>query len=398
MKKSLKIILIVIIILIGLILLDTLQAIIFKNSPIISWKEELSDADSWVDKGILIDTYYCTEEKDIVTVSWEFKGSKFTCPIDNIENDATDYSEVYACLENELGAYIMTEKDDASDIPLTDITDKKEHIEYYKGVKANEKNMYVILKGNVTYEWEVMKDFELYFSKRFPVYQQYFIEDKGIYIFIHNNSNDVKFDEIMNKCNNIINKEDGKTIKSKTLNNLNKTNKIVIKSGDTELGTINNKDSIDNILNVISNAKQSGDAFLCDGHSFNFEMYDNNKLIDTVYVWHDGSRLIPKSIHSGCSYYGNTNDKIDLREIIEKETDYIFYGISDYSDSCDSALELIYEDEKYNYYLSCEKSDEVLIHFTLTNLKMTLKYALNNNYITPDKLEGYTDLFVKKEK
>lgn len=398
MKKSLKIILIVIIILISIILLDTLQARIFKNSPIISWKEELADADSWVDKGILIDTYYCTEEKDIVTVSWKFKGSKFTCPIDNGENDTTDYSEVYACLENELGAYIMTEKDNASEIPLTDITDKKEQVEYYKGIKANEKNMYIIFKGNVTYEWEVMKDFQLYFSKKFPVYQRYFMMDKSIYIFIHNNANDVKFDEIINKCNNGINKEDGKTIKSKTLNSLNKTNKIVIKSGDTEIGTINNKDSIDNILNVISNSKQSGDAFLCDGNSFDFEMYNNNKLIDTVYVWHDGSRLIPKSIHSGCSYYWNTNDKIDLREIIEKETDYIFYDISDYSDNCDSALELIYEDDKYNYYLSCEKSDKFFIHFTLSNLQMTLKYALNNNYITPDKLEGFTDLFIKKEK
>lgn len=398
MKKNLKIVLITVIVLIIIVLLDTLQARIFKNSPIISWKEELSDADSWVDKGILIDTYYCTEEKDIVTVSWKFKGSKFTCPIDNGENDTTDYSEVYACLENELGAYIMTEKDNASEIPLTDITDKKEQVEYYKGIKANEKNMYIIFKGNVTYEWEVMKDFQLYFSKKFPVYQRYFMMDKGIYIFIHNNSNDVKFDEIINKCNNGINKEDGKTIKSKTLNSLNKTNKIIIKSGDTELGTINNKDSINNILSVISNSKQSGDVFLCDSNSFNFEMYDNNKLIDTVYVWHDGSRLIPKSIHSGCSYYRKTNDKIDLREIIEKETDYIFYDISDYSDNCDSALELIYEDDKYNYYLSCEKSDKVFIHFTLSNLQMTLKYALNNNYITPDKLEDFTDLFIKKEK
>ena len=398
MKKILKTILITIIIILTVILLDTIQARIFKHSPIISYRQSLQDKDSYVDRGILIDTYYCTKEKDIVDVSWKFKGTKFTCPIDNVINDTTDYSEVYACLENELGAYIMTEKDDASDIPLTDITDKEEQVEYYKGVKANDENMYVIFRGNVTYEWEVMKDFELYFSKKFPTYQKYFIMDKDIYIFVHNNANDVNFDEIMNKCNNITNKEDGKTIESKTLNSLNKTNKIVIKSGDTEIGTINNKDSINNVLDVISNAKQSGDVFLCDGNSFNFEMYNNNKLIDTVYVWHDGSRLIPKSIHSGCSYYGNTNNKIDLREIIEKETDYVFYDISDYSDNCDSALELIYEDDKYNYYLSCEKSDKVFIHFTLSNLQMTLKYALNNNYITPDKLEGFTDLFIKKEK
>lgn len=83
MRKILKVSLLIIVILIGIVLLDTLQARLFKNSPFISWKENLEDDDSWVDKGILIDTYYCTKEKDIVTVSWKFKTSKFTCPIDN---------------------------------------------------------------------------------------------------------------------------------------------------------------------------------------------------------------------------------------------------------------------------------------------------------------------------
>lgn len=70
---------------IGIVLLDTIQARIFKHSPIISWKEELPDDDSWVDRGIIIDTYYCTREKDIQTVSWQLKNSKFTCPVDNIQ-------------------------------------------------------------------------------------------------------------------------------------------------------------------------------------------------------------------------------------------------------------------------------------------------------------------------
>lgn len=80
MEKSVKIILIIVGVLVGIVLLDTLQARIFKHSPIISWKEELEDNDSWVDKGIIIDTYYCTKEQDILTVSWHFKTSKFTCP------------------------------------------------------------------------------------------------------------------------------------------------------------------------------------------------------------------------------------------------------------------------------------------------------------------------------
>lgn len=84
MKKIIKVFLIVIVISIVIIILDTLQARIFKNSPLISWKEELEDSDSWVDRGILIDTYYCTKEEDIITVSWKIKGTKYTCPIDNI--------------------------------------------------------------------------------------------------------------------------------------------------------------------------------------------------------------------------------------------------------------------------------------------------------------------------
>ena len=56
--KYIKIILISLGLLVLIILLDTVQARVFKNSPIISFRSELSDADSWVDKGILIDTYY----------------------------------------------------------------------------------------------------------------------------------------------------------------------------------------------------------------------------------------------------------------------------------------------------------------------------------------------------
>lgn len=82
MKKILKITTIVIIISIGIITLDTIQARILKNSPLISWKETLEDNDSWVDRGILMDTYYCTKEQDIITISWHFKTTKFTCPMD----------------------------------------------------------------------------------------------------------------------------------------------------------------------------------------------------------------------------------------------------------------------------------------------------------------------------
>lgn len=78
MKKSLKISLIVIGIIIGVILLDTIQARVLKHSPLISWKEKLG-YDSYVDKGIIMNTYYCYTSKDLVTVRWHFKTTKFTC-------------------------------------------------------------------------------------------------------------------------------------------------------------------------------------------------------------------------------------------------------------------------------------------------------------------------------
>lgn len=85
-KKHKKIIIPVTILIsiLSIILLDTIQAIVFKNSPIISRKEELldEDQDSYVDRGILIDTYYCVKSDDIMTVIPTFKNTNFNCPLE----------------------------------------------------------------------------------------------------------------------------------------------------------------------------------------------------------------------------------------------------------------------------------------------------------------------------
>lgn len=129
MKKSVKFILITVGTLISVILLDTLQARLFKNSPFISWKEELADEDSYVDRGIIIDTFYCTKEKDIQTISWKFKGSKFTCPIDNVSisylkelqdnitnilDEKKDYSNYSSCYVDEENKVVIIELEDNS--------------------------------------------------------------------------------------------------------------------------------------------------------------------------------------------------------------------------------------------------------------------------------------------
>lgn len=83
MNKVIKIFLIIIIFIIVVIILDSIQARLFKRSPIISIREtNLLDEDSYVDKGIIINTYYCIKEKDIVKVEWYFKKTKFDCPVE----------------------------------------------------------------------------------------------------------------------------------------------------------------------------------------------------------------------------------------------------------------------------------------------------------------------------
>lgn len=129
MKKQLKIILIILGTLIGIILLDTLQARILKHSPIISWKEEFSDDDNWVDRGFIIDTYYCTKEQDILTISWKFKGSKFTCPIDdvsisylrNLQNDIDDI-----IVQKKYGNFSASYVDEENKVLVIELIDNSE--------------------------------------------------------------------------------------------------------------------------------------------------------------------------------------------------------------------------------------------------------------------------------
>jgi ribosomal protein S17 len=118
-----KKLLIVLVVLIGIILLDTLQAIILKHSPIISWKEEIADDDSWVNRGILIDTYYCTKEQDIVTVSWKFKGNKFTCPIDNVQ--IKEFDITLENLNDKINDYFSKDNVDKSNISYCNIDREK---------------------------------------------------------------------------------------------------------------------------------------------------------------------------------------------------------------------------------------------------------------------------------
>ena len=78
MKKNLKITLIVLGVLVGVVALDTLQAKIFDNSPIIRIRKNLDGGSiDYIDKGIFVNHYHCNNNENVTT----WKGAKFACSV-----------------------------------------------------------------------------------------------------------------------------------------------------------------------------------------------------------------------------------------------------------------------------------------------------------------------------
>ena len=78
MKKGLKITLIILGVVIGIVVLDTLQALLFDNSPIIKIRENNDGGSTdYIDKGIFVNHYYCINKEENTV----FKNVKYTCPI-----------------------------------------------------------------------------------------------------------------------------------------------------------------------------------------------------------------------------------------------------------------------------------------------------------------------------
>ncbi len=86
MKKVLKITLIVIGIIMGIILIDTLQAIIFDNSPLLKIRDNF-DAGSidYIDKGLFVNHYHCINDENVTT----WKKTKFSCSIEENLEEST---------------------------------------------------------------------------------------------------------------------------------------------------------------------------------------------------------------------------------------------------------------------------------------------------------------------
>ncbi len=117
---------------VGVILLDTIVAMVLNQSPILSIKKEIGN--SYVKQGILIDTYFCVKDSDLVTVSWHFKTSKFACQTNKVEDivDKTTAMSDFACDEaleefytdDEYHYYYPCQKNNYVVVKYTDGTEK----------------------------------------------------------------------------------------------------------------------------------------------------------------------------------------------------------------------------------------------------------------------------------
>ena len=97
MKKG-KTIIIIILVIFGVLIIDTAQALIFNNSPIIKIRENYNGGNLYCkDKGILVDTYTCGNGKKYTT----FKGGSYTCSVysDYVIVDTTKDMKDFACAE-----------------------------------------------------------------------------------------------------------------------------------------------------------------------------------------------------------------------------------------------------------------------------------------------------------
>ena len=93
MKKTTKIIVIVIVTLLILLVIDTIQAKVFNNGIVIKITEEYNGGTlTKLDKGVLVDTYFCSNGAKKTIFKWE----NYTCPSSEAaeENNSNKQNEI----------------------------------------------------------------------------------------------------------------------------------------------------------------------------------------------------------------------------------------------------------------------------------------------------------------
>ena len=132
MKKGLKITLIVLLVLIGIIAIDTIQAVVFNNSPLLKIRDNLDGGTlDYIDKGIFVNHYHCNNNEKVTT----WKGTKFVCPMD-VENKDDEHS-FYGKIVESHESYIIVE-------PNEDEEERKSSDKFLINLGKNNDAIYVV--------------------------------------------------------------------------------------------------------------------------------------------------------------------------------------------------------------------------------------------------------------
>ncbi len=184
MKKGLKITLIVIGVLLCLVIVDTLQAKIFNNAPLLKIRENLDGGNTdYIDKGIFVNFYHCNNDEKNTTWKW----TKYACPVSVKTLDLT-------CLKNELGGYITSEKVTLKEEKLENIIKYNEEDVEYSYVMKSKLGIYIIIKATDN----PIKELDKYFAKEYKGYLTTTNNDYKIYVY--NNENDFNLDDTIENC------------------------------------------------------------------------------------------------------------------------------------------------------------------------------------------------------
>ena len=90
-------------------------------------------------------------------------------------------------------------------------------------------------------------------------------------------------------------------------------------------------------------------------------------------------------------------DVPDKKATMYSELAIVDYTIEDTNEVCPQALELIYSDKKYDYYLPCIKSGDIYLNWT-NGERDLLKNAINNQKVTINSLIDHGLRVYKYEK
>ena len=189
MKKSLKVTLIVLGVLVGIILLDTLQAKIFDSSPLLKIREIYHGGDIYyIDKGLFVNHYRCNNDEKVTT----WKGTKFVC---SIKENNTNNNVLLNCFKNKVEAYITSEKNIAKEEELENLIAYDKNNVEYSYVRKSEIGIYVILE---TTDDEIIQELDNYFRKEYKGYQTTTKNEYKIYVY--NNLNDFDLENDLATC------------------------------------------------------------------------------------------------------------------------------------------------------------------------------------------------------